>query len=139
MIECLNEIGVDDTDLQIITILYWEQSAIVKTECGLTEGARSKRECDKAVSFHMAYSTYTQKKLFREVQDMKGVTIGGIKLNNLRHADDTALVCFCPTDIQELLNTVKKAGKPYGMEMYLIKTKVMVVSKPPQHPKQHYI
>ena len=36
MIECLKEIGVDDTELQIITKLYWEQSAVVRTESGLT-------------------------------------------------------------------------------------------------------
>ena len=54
---------------------------------------------------------------------MKGVTIGDIKLNNLRYADDTALPCFCPNDLQELLNAVKKVGKPYGMEMNIIKTK----------------
>ena len=44
---------------------------------------------------------------------MKGVTIGGINLNNLRYADDTALLCFCSIDLQEVLNAVNKAGKPY--------------------------
>ena len=46
---------------------------------------------------------------------MKGVTIGGIMLNNLRYADDTGLLCFCPIYLQELLNEVNKAGKPYGI------------------------
>ena len=32
MIECLKEIGVGDTELQIITKLYCEQSAVVRTE-----------------------------------------------------------------------------------------------------------
>ena len=36
MIECLSEIGIDDKDLQIITKLYWEQSASVRTESGMT-------------------------------------------------------------------------------------------------------
>ena len=36
MIECLSEIGMDDKDLQIITKLYWEQSACVRTEGGVT-------------------------------------------------------------------------------------------------------
>ena len=36
MIECLKEVGVDDTELQIITKLYWEQAAVVRTEFGLT-------------------------------------------------------------------------------------------------------
>ena len=66
---------------------------------------------------------------------MKGVTVGVIKLNNLRYADDTALLCFCPTDLQDLLNTVNKAGKPYRMEMNIIKTKAMVVSKTAPTPK----
>ena len=36
MIECLSEIGIDDKDLQIISKLYWEQSACVRTESGMT-------------------------------------------------------------------------------------------------------
>ena len=36
MIECLLEIGIDDKDLQIVTKLYWEQSACVRTESGIT-------------------------------------------------------------------------------------------------------
>ena len=74
-------------------------------------------------------------KIFKEVQVIKGVTIGGIKLNNLRYADDAALLCFCPTDLQDLLNTLNKAGKPYRMEMNIIKTKAMVVSKTAPTPK----
>ena len=66
---------------------------------------------------------------------MKGVTIGGINLNNLIYADDTALLCFYPTDLQELLNGVNTAGKPYGMEMNIIKTKTMVASKTTPTPK----
>ena len=80
-----------------------------------------------------------RKKIFKEVQDMKRVTIGGIRLNDLRYADDTALLCFCPTDLQELLNAFNKAGKPYGMEMNIIKTKATVVRQNhPNTPNQHY-
>ena len=70
---------------------------------------------------------------------MKGVTIGGIKLNNVRYADYTALLSFCLTNLQDLLNAFNKAGKPYRMEMNIIKTKAMVVSKTIPTPKnQHY-
>ena len=135
MIKSLKQIGVGDTELQIITKLYMEQSAVVWKESGLTAEFKIKRECKKSVSFHPACSTYTLKKIFKEVQDLKGVTIGGINLNNLRYADDTQLLCFCPTDLQELLNAVNKAGKPYSMEMNITKTKAMVVSKTTPTPK----
>ena len=66
---------------------------------------------------------------------MKGVTIGGIKLTNLRYADYTALLYFCRNDLQALLNAVNKAGKPYGMEINIINTKAIVVSKTTPTPK----
>ena len=43
MMECLKEIGVDDTELQIITKLYWKQSAVVRTESGLTAECKIKK------------------------------------------------------------------------------------------------
>ena len=70
------------------------------------------------------FTLYTAK-IFKEVQDVKGVTIGGINLNNLRYADD----------LHDLLNAVNKAGKLYEMEMNIIKTKAMVVSKTTPAPK----
>ena len=42
MIECLKEIGVDDTELQFIIKIYWEQSAVVRTESGLTAKCKIK-------------------------------------------------------------------------------------------------
>ena len=49
----------------------------------------------------------------------------------------TALLCFCPADLQELLNAVNKACKPYGMEMNIINTKVMVINKTTPTPKMN--
>ena len=43
MIECLSEIGIDDKDLQIISKLYWEQSACVRTESGMTSEFKIKK------------------------------------------------------------------------------------------------
>ena len=135
MIECLKEIGVDDTELQIITKLYWEQSVVVRTESGLTAECKIKKGAwQGCVLSSSLFNLYTEK-IFKDVQDMKGVIIVGMKLNNLRYAYDTVLLCFCPTDLQELLNAVNKAGKPYGMEMNIIKTKAMVVSKTTPTPK----
>ena len=39
---------------------------------------------------------------------MNGVVIGGFNINNLRYADDTALICFCPTDLQSLVKDVNE-------------------------------
>ena len=135
MIKCLKEIGLDDTELPIITKLYWEQSAVVRTESRFTAVCKIKKGVQQGcVLSSSLFNLYTED-IFKEIQDMKWVTIDGINLNNLRYADDTALLCFCPTDLQELLNAVNKAGKPYGMEMNTIKSKAMVISKITPTPK----
>ena len=135
MIECLKEIGLDGKDLQIITKLYWNQTAAVRTESGVsTEFEIKKGVRQGCVLSPSLFNLYTEK-IFREVEDLNGVKINGININNLRYADDTALLCFCPNDLQMLLNACNEAGKPYGMEMNIKKTKTMVISKTSPSPK----
>ena len=66
---------------------------------------------------------------------MTGITIGGVNINNFRHVDDTVLFTFSSKDLQSLVDKVNETGKPYGMEMNVVKTKVMVISKQIQAPK----
>ena len=66
------------------------------------------------------FNLYTEK-TFREVEDMKGVNIGGVNINNLRCADETVLLAEVLMFLQALLAAVNEKGKPYGMEMNVIK------------------
>ena len=128
MIECLSEIGIDDKDLQIITKLYWEQSASGRTESGMTSEFKIKKGVRQGcVLSPNLFNLYTEK-IFREVEDMKGVYIGGVNINNLRYADDTVLLAS-PMFLQALLTAVNEKSKLYGMEMNIIKTKSMVISR----------
>ena len=74
------------------------------------------------------FNLYTEK-IFREVEDMNGVNIGGVNINNLRYADDIVLLAEGPMDLQALLTAVNEKNKPYGMEMNIIKTKSVVVGR----------
>ena len=62
MIECLSEIGMDDKDLQIISKLYWEQSASVRTESGTTSEFEIEKGVRRVVYCHQIYSIYTPRK-----------------------------------------------------------------------------
>ena len=66
---------------------------------------------------------------------MKGVNIGGGNVNNLRYADDIVLLAEAPMFLQALLTVVNEKGKPYGLEMNIIKTKSMVISRKKPAPK----
>ena len=108
MIECLSEIGIDDKDLQIITKLYWEQSASVRRESGMTSEFKIKKGVRQGcVLSPNLFNLYTEK-IFREVEDMKGVNIGGGSINNLRYADDKVLLAEGPMFLQALLTAVNE-------------------------------
>ena len=131
MIECLSEIVMDDKDLQIISNLYWEQSASVRTESGMTSEFKIKKGVRQGcVLSPNLFNLYTEK-TFREVEDMRYErrNIGGVNINNLRYADETVLHAEGPMFLQTLLTALNEKGKPYGMEMNIIKTKSMVISR----------
>ena len=129
MIECLSEFGIDDKNLQIISKLYWEQSACVRTESGMTSEFKIKKGVRHGcVLTPNIFNVYTEK-IFREVEDMKGVNIGGVNINNVRYADDIVLLAEGLMFLQSLLTAFNEKGKPYGMEMNIIKTKSMMISR----------
>ena len=135
MIACLKEIGLDGKDLHIITTLYWDQTAVVDTESRVSNEFEIKKGVRQGcVLSPSLFNLYTEK-MFKEVKDLNGVTINGININNLRYADDTALLCFCTNDLQMLLDACNEAGKSHEMEMNIKKTKTMVVSETSPSPR----
>ena len=124
IIEGLSEIGMDGKDLQIISKLYWEQSACVRTESGMTSEFKIKKGVQQGcVLSPNLFNLYTEQ-IFRKLEDMKGVNI-----NNLRYADYTVLLAEDSMFLQALVTAVNEKGKPYGMEMNIMKTKSMVISR----------
>ena len=61
--------------------------------------------------------------------------MGGTNYNNLRYADDTALLAGNEKELSELISKINEVGKQFGMKINIKKTKAMVVSKKPNSPK----
>ena len=81
------------------------------------------------------FNVYTEK-IFRHIINMKGVNVGGTNYNNLRYADDTALLAGNEKELSELISKINEVGTQFGMKIINIKkTKAMVVSKKPNSPK----
>ena len=80
------------------------------------------------------FNLYTEK-IFKEIEDMEDVNVGGHNINILRYADDTSLLALQEQKLQNLLTTVNDKGKPYGMEISVKKTESMVASKKQETPK----
>ena len=115
--------------------MYWEQTAVVRTEHGITEEFQIKKGVRQGcVLSPSLFNLYTEK-IFREIEDMEGVNVRGHNINNLRYADDTSLLALEEQKLQNLLTTVNDKGKLYGMEINVKKTKSMVASKKQETPK----
>jgi len=135
MIDFLIDIDLNWQYLDIFTKLYWDQSAAVRTESGEWNEFEIKKGVWKDYVWSPSLFNLYNETIFREVEDLNGVTIIGIKINNLRYADNAVLLCFCPNDIQMLLEACNESGNPYGMEMNIKKTKTMVISKTSPSPR----
>ena len=73
--------------------------------------------------------------VFREISDMKGVSIGGVNITNLRYADDTVLCAQNETDLQHVLDIVKVKSEKFGLSMNVKKTKSMIFSRTENKPR----
>ena len=54
-----------------------------------------------------------------------GLKISGRNINNLRYADDTALMAESKEELKSLLMKVKKESKKLGLKLNIQKTKIM--------------
>ena len=129
LIECLEKIGVDGKDIRIITQLYWHQKAAIRINDELSPYTAIKRGVRQGcVLSPYLFNIYTEF-IFRESNEMSGVCIHGMNINNLRYADDTALIANDPKKLQDIVNKVKDESSKAGLDMNVKKTKTMVISR----------
>ena len=74
------------------------------------------------------FNIYTEF-IFRESNEMPGININGTNINNIRYADDTALLASSNDDLQKLVDKVKKESDQQALNMNVSKTKTMVISR----------
>ncbi|GFS27514.1 RNA-directed DNA polymerase from mobile element jockey-like, partial [Elysia marginata] len=67
--------------------------------------------------------------IFRTIDNIPGLTVGCININNLRYADDTVMLAENEDDLQKLVNIVKKESEKCGLFINIRKTKTMVISR----------
>ena len=58
-------------------------------------------------------------------ESQAGIKIAGRKINNLRRADAITLVAESEEKLKSLLMRVKKVSEKAGLELSIIKTKIM--------------
>ena len=89
LMERLDLINIDDKDMRISQNLYYEQTAAVRVRNEITEWTKIetgvRQGCVLSPGLYNLYSEI----VFRNVQHLNGITIGGTNMNNIRYADYT--------------------------------------------------
>ena len=68
--------------------------------------------------------------ILRSLDDVpEGVLVNGVRINNIRYADDTILIATSEKGLQRLLDEANISGEPKGLSINCKKTKCMVISK----------
>ncbi len=103
--------------------MYWQQTAAIRVEQDVSQYIEIKLGVRQGCVLSPTLFNLCTEMIFRDINDKKGVIIGGININNLRYADDTVLIADNEKGLQELLQTVKEKSEHYGLRMNIKKTK----------------
>ena len=131
----LREVGIDDKDLRIIQNLHYKQEASVRVGNAKTETIPIKKGVRQGCVASPGLFNLYQEINMRATTNMAGIKVGGININNIRYADDTALVATSQVNLQRLVDRVVVESTTYGMEVNVKKTECMVMTKKESVPE----
>ena len=129
LLEILKNLMLDGKDLQIIKNLYWNQRAAVRVAGSRGVWQDIKRGVRQGCVLSPDLFNIYSETIMNELIGVAGVNIGGRNVNNLRYADDTALIADSQEKLQELLDIVVRESASRGLKVNAAKTQVMVISK----------
>ena len=130
----LEGLDIDGKDLRIIRNLYWNQSATVRIEGEFSEYKQIKRGVRQGCVLSPDLFNIYSETIIRTLGDSPGIKINGENINNIRYADDTALISDSKENLQLLLDKVVTESERMGLYLNVKKTECMVVSRKEINP-----
>ena len=127
-LENLKEMGIPDHLTCLLRNLYASQEATVRTGHGTTDwfqiGKGVCQGCILSPCLFNLYAKYIMRNAGLE-EAQAGIKIAGRNINNLRYADDTALMAESEEELKSLLLKVEEKSENVGLKLYIQKTKIM--------------
>lgn len=129
LINCLKKIGLDGKDIRFISNLYWTQVAVIRTDNGNSEKIKILKGVRQGCIISPILFILYSEMIFRALEELKGVVVGGRNITNLRYADDTALLSESEENLQKIVDKVNEEGEKMGMSINVDKSKTMVITR----------
>ena len=125
----LKEMGMPDHLTCLLTNLYADQEATVRTGHGTTDwfqiGKGVRQGCMLSPCLFNLYAEYIMRNAGLEEAEA-GIKIAKRNINNFRHADDTTLMTESKEELKSPLMKVKEESQKVGLKLNMQKNKIMV-------------
>jgi len=125
----LKEMSIPDHLTCLLRNLYAGQEATVRTIHGTIDwfqiGNGVRQGCILSPCLFNLYAEYIMQNAWLD-EAQAGIKIAGRNINNLRYADDTALMAEREEELKNLLMKVKEENEKVGLKLNIQKTKIMV-------------
>ena len=112
----------------VLRNLYTSQEATVRTEHGTTDWFQIRKgvhqSCILSPCLFNFYAEYIMRNAGLD-EAQSGIKIARRNINNLRYADDTALMAENEEELKSLLMKVKEQSEKVGLKLSIQKTKLM--------------
>ena len=110
-------ININGRDLELIKNLYWEQEASIKIGNHSSDWVKIEKSVRQGcVLSPERFSLYTES-IMNSIPHIEGIKIGGININILRYADNTAVIVEREDQLQKILDIAKTESKNAGLEI----------------------
>ena len=123
--EALRKINVNETYVKILENIYKGATARVHLDNHVSEQFAIGRGVRQGDPISPKLFTAVIEEIFKKVDLDKGINIDGERLQNLRFADDVALVTKTTKEMEEHLNKLNTESKKFRLKTHKGKTKFM--------------
>ena len=123
--------GIPDHLTCLLRNLYAAQEATVRTGHGTTDWFQiGKGICQGCILSPCLFNLYAEYIMRNPGLDeaQAGIKIAGRNINNLRYADDSALMAESEEELKSPLMKVKEESEKVGLKLNIQKTKIMTSS-----------
>ena len=135
LFEILQELDINGKDVELIKNLYWQQQAAVRIGQDMSGWVNRARGVRQGCLLSPELFSLCTEMIKRKINHMDGVRIGGINVNNIRYADDTAIVADSEEQLQYLTTLIADESRKFGLKINKRKTFCMTISKKNVSPK----
>ena len=127
----LLSVDIPKYPVECLKDLYQNQTAEVEIAVGRTGPLSVQRSVRQGCPLSpMLFNLYSELIMIHALEKWEdGIAIGGKFYNNLRYADDVALLATTECNLQQLVNDVGKTSERFGLSLNAKKTQVMVICR----------